>query len=264
MQTHTHIFRSTVNEGDTHWYPIGIPNPIIPILNIPIIWSQICGFIPIIHHDFLGVFSVKGGMVYLSWQAQLCLLFFMGHTWVHDIVLITNYLSKTLPNVAIKRGNQKSSPWEALTKKNQWENASPPVTGPNDAKRFSQAACCSEPVQLAECAVPAMVPLRQACCGHLASIQRSSPQWVAWLWDAVDACFFFFFLNLCVYSIWCIWVFCMFCFLFVCFSFFSSFLPFSLLSFFLSYHCTPLDWNPMEWEQPMYRIKWKPRYMWGK
>lgn len=22
-----------------------------------------------------------------------------------------------------------------------------------------------------------MVPLRQACCGHLASIQRSSPQW---------------------------------------------------------------------------------------
>lgn len=87
---------------------------------------------------------------------------------------------------------------EALTKKNQWENASPPVTGPNDAKRFSQAACCSEPVQLAECAVPAMVPLRQACCGHLASIQRSSPQWVAWLWDAVDACFFF---NLCVYSI---------------------------------------------------------------
>ena len=70
-------------------------------------------------------------------------------------------------------------------------------TGPNDAKRFSQAACCSEPVQLAECAVPAMVPLRQACCGHLASIQRSSPQWVAWLWDAVDV----FFLKICVYSI---------------------------------------------------------------
>ena len=149
MQTHTHIFRSTVNEGDTHWYPIGIPNPIIPILNIPIIWSQICGFIPIIHHDFLGVFSVKGGMVYLSWQAQLCLLFFMGHTWVHDIVLITNYLSKTLPNVAIKRGNQKSSPWRPWRKKTNGKTRlhrwPAPTTLSVSARRPVVASRCSWP-----------------------------------------------------------------------------------------------------------------------
>ena len=41
-----------------------------------------------------------------------------------------------------------------------------------------QASCCSEPTQLAECALPAMMPLRAACCGDLVhGVVRLSPEW---------------------------------------------------------------------------------------
>lgn len=41
-----------------------------------------------------------------------------------------------------------------------------------------QASCCSEPTQLGECALPAMMPLRAACCGDLVhGVVRLSPEW---------------------------------------------------------------------------------------
>ena len=49
--------------------------------------------------------------------------------------------------------------------------------------RVWQASCCSEPTQLAECALPAMMPLRAACCGDLVhGVVRLSPEW-DWPWE---------------------------------------------------------------------------------
>ena len=47
----------------------------------------------------------------------------------------------------------------------------------------TQASCCSEPTQLSECALPAMMPLRAACCGDLVhGVVRLSSEW-DWPWE---------------------------------------------------------------------------------